>query len=59
MKQPEHTAFSRLAEKALIRASARARALSEQTGTPFIVYENGRQTDLNKKTKDKRQRRAR
>jgi hypothetical protein len=47
MKQPQHTAFAKLAEKALIRASARARALSEQTGTPFVVSENGKIVDSN------------
>ena len=34
-------------EAALRRAALRARKISEQNNTPFIVYEDGRIVDLN------------
>lgn len=48
MKQVKHTEFAKLAEKALVRAAARARTLSEQTGTPLIVGQNGKVVDISK-----------
>jgi hypothetical protein len=36
---------------AMMRAAARARKLSEQTGTAFLVVRNGKIVDLNRKSK--------
>lgn len=51
MKEAKHTPFSILVEKALIRASARAKALSEQTGTPFVGWRDDKAEDLNATSK--------
>ena len=38
------------AGRALERAAARARQLSEQTGTPLYVFKDGRVVDLNRQS---------
>lgn len=51
MKKKAHTPFALKAQKAMLRASARAHALSVATGTPFVVFENGRVVNLNVQSK--------
>ena len=47
------------AGRALKRAAAKARQLSEETGTPFYVFKDGRVVDLNPQNGGGRSRRKR
>lgn len=44
------------ADEALRRAAVRARELSRQTNTPFIVYRNGKIVDLNAEERAEKER---